>query len=260
MEENLSSSSSSPSSSDDDTRMKKKRHVSGVVKQRPEADLRNENLEAGALLLSFESAIAPAQDVQTAWRTIEKKGLRVTRFGCLIAHDLHTPEQARHKTSAVNIAMRFFTGRSLDPTKAGSRNHLGWPEHEEYSHLCHNFSCCNPSHIVVESFWRNRKRNFCGLNGNCDCGMQPPCLKPYNNRDATARYMDDQSNLLLYSEHNLAEKLRQHVPLAKAVRILPKNYYYAEDIKRLNRIKRLRRGNVHKKQAKRKQERKKEEK
>lgn len=252
MEENFSSSSSSKSSSENITKVKKKHHVSGV-KRRPEADLRNENLESGALLLSFESAQTtppPAQDVQTAWRTIEKKGLRVTRFGCLIAHYLHTPE-AHHRTSAVSVAMKFFTGRSLDPTKAGSRNHLGWPEHEEYSHLCHNFSCCNPSHIVVERFWQNRKRNFCGLNGNCDCGMKPACLKPYNNRDATARYIDDKSNLLLYSEHNLAEKLRQHVPLAKAVRILPKNYYYAEDIKRLNRIKRLRRGDVHKKQTKR---------
>jgi hypothetical protein len=42
------------------------------------------------------------------------------------------------------------------------------------------------------------------------------------------------------------------VPLARSVRLLPKTHYHAEDVKRLNRIKRLRRGDVHKQQGKKK--------
>jgi len=230
----------------------RKAHLSGA-KRRSEADLRNENLAAGALLLFFESVLpAPPQDATVAWRTIERKGLRVTRTGCLIPHHLHTPD-AHHRTAAVAAAMRFFTGRSPDSARAGSKNHLGWPEHEEHSHLCHRFSCCNPSHLVIEPFWKNRKRNFCGLNGKCDCGMQPACIRPYENRDATDLHVGNKANLLLYEEHGLAEKLRQHVPLARSVRLLPGNHYHAEDVKRLNRIKRLRRGDVHKQQGKKKE-------
>lgn len=246
-EENKSSSSSS---------------AAAVKRQRkPEANLRNEHLEAGALLLSFESIhenVIQAR-VKSAWHTIEKKGFRILRdIGCLIPHESYYTPAPQHGTiTAVKIAMQFFTNTSPDPSKIGSHNQLGWPEHQEYSHLCHNFTCCNPSHIVIESFWCNRKRNFCGINGNCDCGMKPACIKSYKNRDGIMRDIKELANnssslslLLQYSDHNLATQIHQLIPLANSIRILPKNYYHVEDVKRINRIKRLRRGNVHKKQAK----------
>lgn len=54
-----------------------------------------------------------------------------------------------------------------------------WPIWAEISHLCHHHKCCNPLHLVVEPCWRNRRRNYCGDSGQCDCGAAPRCLSRY---------------------------------------------------------------------------------
>ena len=58
-------------------------------------------------------------------------------------------------------------------------NALGWDSTLEASHLCHNHQCMHPGHLVYEPAWRNRKRNYCGYKGQCDCGQVPQCLQPY---------------------------------------------------------------------------------
>jgi hypothetical protein len=235
-------------------------HTSGV-KRRSEADLRDEYLEHGALLLHFNSPLAavPQADVNM-WRSIEKKGFRVTVNGCLVPHKLHCFE-SHHRNTAAPAALRFFKNSAVDHSMDGQRNALGWPCHQEYSHLCHCSQCCNPDHVVIEAFWKNRKRNFCGIDGHCDCGMVPPCLHPYHhNKSWAEQYLAEQSNLLMYSTPDLGTKLRAMFPFAAAaaaavagVKVLPKEHYKAEDQKRANRIVRLKRERKHKKEHKRKQ-------
>ena len=58
-------------------------------------------------------------------------------------------------------------------------NALGWDSTLEASHLCHNHQCIHPLHLIFEPAWRNRKRNYCGSQGQCDCGQTPQCLQPY---------------------------------------------------------------------------------
>ena len=66
-----------------------------------------------------------------------------------------------------------------DNRKLRLLNALGWDSTLEASHLCHNNKCMHPLHLVYEPAWRNRKRNYCGAQGQCDCGQKPPCLQPY---------------------------------------------------------------------------------
>lgn len=70
-------------------------------------------------------------------------------------------------------------GTAEDNRKVRLFNAMDWDSTLEASHLCHNHQCMNPLHIVYEPSWRNRKRNYCGSKGQCDCGQQPQCLQPY---------------------------------------------------------------------------------
>lgn len=73
---------------------------------------------------------------------------------------------AKHGTAEDNRKTRLF-------------NAMDWDSTLEASHLCHNHQCMNPLHMVYEPSWRNRKRNYCGSKGQCDCGQVPQCLQPY---------------------------------------------------------------------------------
>jgi hypothetical protein len=240
--------------SDEELSPQRRAHVSNV-QRRPEADLRNEHLRSGAMLLSFSSKLPTANvpsHVLLAWRKIEKKGFRVTTTGCLVPHFLHS-HLSRNMTAAARVSLRFFKG--LVPDKSlPATNELGWPTRQEHSHLCHCKVCCNPDHVVLEAAWKTRKRNYCGRSGACDCGMEPPCLRVYRSVQATADELADATNLLTYSTENLAARLKAALPAVGRVTVLPANCYEAEDEKRKHRNKRLKGQRKTEKEAKKKTE------
>ena len=85
----------------------------------------------------------------------------------------------------VRTAIAFFTGYDGPSSEERVFNHVGWDATLEWTHLCHRSGCCNPTHVVVEPFWKNQKRNFCGLRGSCDCGNSPKCLRRYQPPNTT---------------------------------------------------------------------------
>jgi len=212
--------------------------------RRSEAQLRNEHLAKGAMLLKFTANVPTSQSVVNKWHSIEKKGFLVSTDGCLIPHQVHWfANEQRLITS--QLAVEFFHSKQVNPVTKDKVNKHGWPCAEEFSHLCHYSACASPSHVIIEPSWKICKRNYCGYHGSCDCGNQPPCLRTYHNKDFDHKLM-----YLSYSTPNLAERLRQLFPSAKKIEILPKSYYANEDKKRANRLLRRKRQRKHLKQAK----------
>jgi len=170
--------------------------------RRSSGALRQEQLESGGFLLEFKEPVLlhnptmgfsdnllngiPLLDMKSSmynsrrqrWRLIERKGFKVTTEGCLIPHPQYN-QQAGSTQNGYRTSISFFTG--FDGNLAQDRviNQFGWDATLERSHLCHRNECCNPSHIIVEPFWKNRKRNFCGYNGSCDCGILPKCIRRF---------------------------------------------------------------------------------
>jgi hypothetical protein len=204
------------------------------VKQ-SEADIRNEQLGKGALLLQFTSTRAGLlpQEI-TRWRNVEKKGFLVTTKGCLIPADCHLFTN-RSKSVGYDCALSFFNGQIRDPATVGTVNQYGWDCEEQVSHLCHRSPCCSFKHLELCPRWKNMKRNYCGLNGTCDCGLQPPCVATYCSN--AARPTDD---LLTYSTPNVGQLVRDMFDTDSVkVKILQKNHFATQDKKHVNRNKRI---------------------
>lgn len=214
--------------------------------RRSEAELRNEHLAQGALLLHFEFKEPVNQRLLLLWAAIEKKGFLVASDGCLIPHKVHW-FSGRARVVASTVACEIAHGRLPDVCTRSQVNECGWPEDEEVSHLCHISACCNPNHLVIEAKWKNRRRNYCGYNGTCDCGMVPPCVKPYRNSQFNHELV-----YLGYSDSNLSERLQALFASFAAVAVLPSTHYRVEDAKRRNRLLRRKREQRHIQQHKRK--------
>jgi len=138
----------------------------------------------GAVFVVYQKLSQPQmsaehyRNVELAWRNVEEKGFLVLANGCVLPWDHYCKESGKGATKkARNRAAEFFFGRQA--RKGMKPTELGWPTDEHVSHLCHDRRCCNPYHLVIEAHWRNQKRNYCGINGTCDCGQQPPCVRPY---------------------------------------------------------------------------------
>lgn len=219
------------------------------VARRSEADLRNEHLEKGALLLRFHLDKPDTNPDVVIWRGIEKKGFLVTTAGCLIPHSVHWfRSRARHEGARIflkvaNSAAQSTPASSNDSSAAAT---LGWPTGTELSHLCHDSNCCNPQHVVIEAKWINSKRNYCGSSGVCDCGMKPACVATYQKE-----HDYKQEALLSYSTHRLSNRLSEMFAAnCNKVEVLNRNSYLVEDRKRENRLARRRRAKRHERQAK----------
>jgi len=206
--------------------------------RRTEADVRNDHLDSGALLLRFQierSELSP--ESVRKWRQVERKGFKVTTEGCLISHPNHWPKGPQ-KISAPEASMEFFNEELKSKNTVNTTNQHGWPCGDQISHLCHRSNCCNFKHLCIEPQWKNLKRNFCGFYGSCDCGVDPPCLKTFHNSEWS--YNDD---FLGYGTPKLAEKLKGLLEGGGensmiTVKILEKSHFKNDDLKRENRKKR----------------------
>jgi hypothetical protein len=233
---------------------KKRKRESPPTPRRTEADLRNEHLKQGAILLKFTVTRNPPPnqaDIQN-WRCIEKKGFRVALDGCLIPHSVHWFKN-RQKKIASDVALTFFHGKKCDRTKKVNKH--GWPCQETTSHLCHWNICCAYNQLCIEPQWMNVKRNYCGRDGVCDCGMKPPCVDTYHNST-----FDRQKEYFSYSTPDLSKKIKQLFEvntseLKISVKILPADFYKKQDLKRSNRIARKKGGDRAAAQSKKKRQR-----
>jgi hypothetical protein len=118
--------------------------------------------------------------------TVLRKGVVVTRdTGCLIPHEQYCQRGAGAKVKGYQKFAAVAYGWAPNGGSEGGgriKNEHGWDSTVEASHLCHRHQCMNPTHLVYEPAWRNRKRNYCGLKapaGACDCGNEPRCLLRY---------------------------------------------------------------------------------
>ncbi len=133
------------------------------------------------------------------FRCMEEKGFLVTKdIGCLLPHDQYGSKGAGDTLKGHQRAAYFFCALipkrdtvemkkkiGKPPKGAAPRDANGWPVASQISHLCHRASCTRIDHEQIETQAQNLRRNYCGIMGlgECDCGMQPPCLRMYHPRD-----------------------------------------------------------------------------
>lgn len=226
--------------------------------RRSEADIRNEHVGKGALLLEFKLPASVSAEAARAWRKIEKFGFKLDRMkGCLIPHQLcHFGQGRRGLDVASHCAPLIFRRLSIDHSLDKAKTDLGWDRAQQYSHLCHLQICCNPFHIEVEEAWQNRKRNYCfgpqqagggggkgSGEGKCECGAQPPCIRPYRPPEYSPEL-----KYVKYEDADKAEQVAKALP-GLNVKILAKDHYKVEDQKRENRLARKKKSRRHEAQA-----------
>lgn len=120
------------------------------------------------------------------YRTMERKGFRVTKdIGCLIPDEQYCTYQKGATVKGHQRAFGFFAHWCPKHAEVAIRNEFGWPMNLQISHRCHRRSCARVDHLIGEEQWRNLKRNYCGYNGQCDCGNAIPCLRRYQMQDQT---------------------------------------------------------------------------
>lgn len=179
----------------------KDKRLSGVMRQ--------QHVASGAFLVEFAEPSTPydvfhgrvpppglgpsslftgkeLQSSRDAYRTMERKGFRVTRdTGCLIPDAQYSTYQQGSTNKGHHRSFCFFSKwRPVSGTTM--RNLYGWPTNLQISHLCHRRGCCRIDHLICEEQWRNQKRNYCGHDGRCDCGNAVACIRRYQ--------MDDQAD------------------------------------------------------------------
>lgn len=152
---------------------KKKMSKATTVKRSSIPIIRESMLEQGALLFKFDqpSEGSSQQEHITWFNQMQELGFRVTTTGCFLPYE-NFKGSSKARPKGHKVATFFFKGI---PSTYPSHPH-GWPVVVQVSHLCHRKTCVNPNHIVYEPQWKNLKRNYCGENGSCDCGMTPACL------------------------------------------------------------------------------------
>lgn len=209
-------------------------------RKRSETDMRNQHLEKGALLLRFIGHPQASPEAVHNWKLIESKGFRVNSIGCVFPHEYYQKngKLGPSRTPGPKTSVKFFLNQQPDAGNDTLKNELGWPIRKEISHLCHDSRCISPNHLVVEERWKNWKRMYCGRSGQCDCGMDPPCL-------AIHRPTTTMSPIVSITDHEEIKKLM----LPYKVIILSEDYFANEDQKQYNRLKRKRKTRRHKRQA-----------
>jgi hypothetical protein len=208
--------------------------------KRSEADIRNEHLDEGAILIEFTPHKSASKQIVEWWRSMEKFGFKFTDDGCMIPHKQYWGSKGGNeekgkptRPSCRSISYQFFNGKEAQKNE---RNKEGWPCDEQYSHLCHVWNCASQNCIIVEEQWKNLKRNYCGLKGECDCNNDVKCTRTYHNSE-----WDWDFDYLGYDTPNLKSEIQKFWKDYK-FKILAKNHYQKEDEKRKNRNIRVTRG------------------
>lgn len=148
--------------------------------KRSTGEIRAEMKLQGCVFLLFDPPPNVSQKWLNEWRAMEKYGLFVTTEGCILPYKYYRKSfEAGDGLQGHKRAVHFFM--NMEPDRTPKVNQFGWPCEQQISHLCHNADCANPFHLHVEYKWQNWKRTYCGYNGHCDCGMQPPCVRTYTN-------------------------------------------------------------------------------
>lgn len=215
--------------------MSKKRTI-GEIENKPrrtEADVRDDHLKEGAILIEFTPHAEASKQVIEWWRGMEKYGFKVTDDGCIIPHKQYWGSKGGNekkgkdtRPSCRSLSCQFFHNKRA---KKQDPNEGGWPCDEQYSHLCHVWNCASPKCIHVEEQWKNLKRNYCGSTGKCECPFEPKCTRIYRNSE-----WDWDFNYLDYDTENLKSKIQAWMGNHE-FKILPRDYYKVEDEKRRNR-------------------------
>jgi len=234
------------------TRLRKGRGVGPTrTGKGPEPELRRRVLERGGHLFNFADPVIPCPLSRSQqFRSLERKGFLVTRDGCIYSSEyLWKTTAGSSFQKGHRASVQFFTGNLPKRQKEGEpkrTNQHGWPNHEEVSHLCHRHACIRPDHLVIEEYWRNRKRNYCGVDGHCDCGQVPPCVRTYKSvEDAAATTFEGDPSVLL-------DKLSGPLAalfLIHPFKLLPRKFYDKQDAKKQHRNQRLRKTRKHKEEA-----------
>lgn len=150
----------------------------GTGAKRTSGEIRDHMLSHGAVLIRFQTPPDTPKEYIDQWRTVEAKGFHVTADGCIFPYKYYWSSfQKGDKNKGHQRSFAFFHRRRAD--KQDKINEYGWPAKEQISHLCHRENCINPLHLVAEPQWCNLRRNYCGLEGKCTCGMHPSCLQTY---------------------------------------------------------------------------------
>ena len=129
------------------------------------------------------------------------------------------------------ISAYYFLG---GPPPRQEMHPHGWPTEMQVSHRCHRKDCVSPLHVIWEPQWKNLKRNYCGADGSCDCGMTPPCVATYHNDGW--QYDDDE--IISYSTDGYRRQVADLLS-GRRFTILPKNHYESIDNRKRKRDERL---------------------
>lgn len=216
----------------------KKHKSTGPAPKRAVGDIRTEQVESGAMFLQFmkRTSTGPPQSPSVDWKKIEEKGFHVTKDGCIIPYKQYWPQG--HSLKASHEALRVFGDANESPVteeESAKAERLGWPSEIQVSHLCHFAPCCNPLHLVREHQWVNLARNYCGLDGTCDCGRLPKCVRTYQ-----ASNVDRSFTMFHYgSKSPIKTRIQSLLPESMLVlKIESRNHYALQDKQQANKRKR----------------------
>lgn len=207
--------------------------MAAKIKRSSIPDIRKAMLDRGALLFRFEkpSNVNHKREHIVWFEQMQEAGFIVTTLGCILPYE-NFRGSSKGRPKGHKISAYFFLG---EPSQQHPNEHPhGWPMETQVSHRCHRKDCINPTHIVYEPQWKNLKRNYCGEQGTCDCGVRPTCLATYHN-DAWKRYNDE---LITYSVDGYRGRVAKLIPGRRFV-ILPRNHYESVDNKKRKRNERL---------------------
>jgi len=219
--------------------------------RRPEEAIREEMLSEGALLLNIELPPDAPQELSAQWHVIVSKGIKVVKdTGCWIPYKQYFPKSGHKRIkTAYHCSAQLFNKLEKEDDGKETKDEYGYPTRKQYSHLCHLWMCCNPSHLVLEPQWINKSRNYCGRNadgasaGRCTCGKQPPCLAMYRSSEISREV-----TLLTYQSRNVGERVKATCPELR-IKLFPANKYAKQDLQTKNRKKRKKRSHKHKQQT-----------
>lgn len=197
-----------------------------------EGDIRNGRLVEGAILLEFTPHKDAPQEIIVWWRQTEKYGFFVSVDGCMIPYKQYWGSKGSRPAARGLVTQFFYNER----TSKKPINDEGWPCNEQYSHKCHVSNCVSPKCIIIEEQWKNLKRNYCGINGKCDCGNTIKCTRKFHNEQ-----WDWKFDYMSYDTKELSSKLANLFPDTVKFKVLPRNFYSKKDVKAQNRSTRKKR-------------------
>lgn len=205
--------------------------ITSKVKRSSIPTIRSAMLERGALLFRFEkpTGVTHKQEHIAWFEQMQEVGLLVTTNGCILPYE-NFRNSSKGRPKGHKISAYYFLG---GPPPRQEMHPHGWPTEMQVSHRCHRKDCVSPLHVIWEPQWKNLKRNYCGADGSCDCGMTPPCVATYHN---DGWQYDDE--IISYSTDGYRRQVADLLS-GRRFTILPKNHYESIDNRKRKRDERL---------------------